>query len=183
MSHATTYNNRSFALSLLALVAGMVMLSFAAVPLYRIFCQVTGFGGTTMQAEYFPESIGTRELTIDFNTDLDRSLDWQFHALDRRLTTRPGEMQLALFEVENLSNQPQRGTAVFNVTPHKAGAYFMKVECFCYDEMTIPVDKRVSLPVSFFIDPEIENDPDLADVRNITLSYTFFKSKQPNNSD
>ncbi len=171
--------NTSLALSLFALVAGMVMLSFAAVPLYRIFCQVTGFGGTPAQAASAPGYVGTRSVRVDFNTDTDPALPWEFLPLQREVTLTTGEEKLVFFTAENLSKTPVSGTAVFNVTPNKAAPYFTKVQCFCFEEQTLAPGEKVNMPVSFFIDPALEKDPEMEDVHNITLSYTFFKTKQP----
>ncbi len=167
-------------MSLAALVAGMVMLSFAAVPLYRLFCQVTGFGGTTRQADSLPQAVGTQDITVDFNTDMDTDLPWQFTSVQRKISLKPGEQKLIFFEAKNLSAETTSGTATFNVTPFKAGPYFIKTECFCFEEQKLAAGQEVTMPVSFFIDPQIENDPQMQDIHNITLSYTFFKTKQPN---
>lgn len=171
--------NRATAIHLIALVVGMLMLSYASVPLYRLFCQITGFGGATMRADAAAETIGTRQMTVDFNTDHDPSLAWDFNALQKNVSLKPGEQKLVFFEATNHEKTPVSGTSVFNVVPHKAGKYFMKTECFCYEEQRIDAGASVTFPVSFFIDPDIENDPDLADVSTITLSYTFFKTKHP----
>jgi len=176
---STHSRNHSLALSLVALVAGMVMLSFASVPLYRMFCQVTGYGGTTNRADSAPKVLGVHPITIDFNTDVDASLPWSFTPLQHAVTLKPGEQKLVFFSAVNEASVPLSGTAVFNVTPNKAGPYFMKTECFCFTEQRLEAGQKVTMPVSFFIDPEIENDPDMADMHNITLSYTFFKTKQP----
>ncbi len=171
--------NRTTAIHLIALVIGMLMLSYASVPLYRLFCQITGFGGTAMRAAGTTGVIGTRLMTVDFNTDHDPSLAWDFEALQKNISLKPGEQKLVFFAATNHETQPVSGTSVFNVVPHKAGKYFMKTECFCYEEQRIEAGARATFPVSFFIDPDIENDPDLADVSTITLSYTFFKTKHP----
>lgn len=158
----------------------MVLLAYASVPLYRIFCQVTGFGGTTTQAEAPPQAVGTRIFTVDFNTDVNNELPWEFSPLQKNVSLKPGEQKLVFFKAHNLSTEGVSGTAVFNVTPHKAGSYFAKTECFCFTEQHLEAGQEVTMPVSFFIDPEIENDPEMKGLHNITLSYTFFKTKQPN---
>lgn len=178
-SQAPRRSNTSLACALLALVAGMVMLSFAAVPLYRLFCQVTGFGGTPMQADAAPGTLGSRPVTVDFNADTDPHLPWEFTSMQRNVELIPGKQTLVFFTAANRSHAPVSGTAVFNVTPHKAAPYFQKLECFCYEEQRLAPGEEVVMPVSFFIDPEIENDPQTKDVHTITLSYTFFKTKQP----
>lgn len=171
--------NRSLALSLIALVAGMLMLSYASVPLYRLFCQVTGFGGTTARTAVLPTTIGTRDITVDFNTEVDAKLNWDFKPLQKQVTLKPGEQKLVFFSATNHETVPVSGSAVFNVVPFKAGPYFVKTECFCFKEQRLEPNQTATMPVSFFVDPEIENNPDMADVRNITLSYTFFKTKHP----
>ena len=172
--------NASLAWGLCALVIGMLLLAYASVPLYRIFCQVTGFGGTTVQADAVPQQPGLRDFTVDFNTDVNSELPWEFLPLQKSVTLKPGEQKLVFFKAHNLSKEGVSGTAVFNVTPHKAGPYFAKTECFCFIEQRLGAGQEVTMPVSFFIDPEIENDPEMNGLHNITLSYTFFKTKQPN---
>jgi cytochrome c oxidase assembly protein subunit 11 len=171
--------NKSLAVNLAMLVVGMLLLSFASVPLYRIFCEVTGFGGTTENASSAPSSIGTRKMSVEFNTDVAPELNLKFSSLQKNISLKPGEQKLALFSATNKSSASVSGTAVFNVTPHKAGSYFVKIKCFCYDEMVLAPGQTVNLPVSFFIAPEIENDSEMADIHTITLSYTFFKTKYP----
>ncbi len=179
MASTTASRNVSLGISLIMLAAGMAMLAYASVPLYRLFCQVTGFGGTTQEAERAPGEVLARSMTVHFNADVSPELPWKFNAVSTDMTFKIGEQQLAFFEATNMADEPLSGTSVFNVTPFKAGEYFMKIECFCYEEQWLNPNETVTLPVSFFIDPEIKNDPNLADVSNITLSYTFFKTKQP----
>ena len=162
------------ALVLGGVVCGMVGLSFAAVPLYRLFCQVTGFGGTTQVAEAAPAEIGERVVTIRFNADIARDLPWRFKPAQREMTVRVGEMVTAVYSAENQSNRTLVGSSTFNVTPLKVGAYFNKIECFCFEEQTLAPGEQADLPVSFFVDPEIVEDRRLDDVDTITLSYTFF---------
>lgn len=179
LADGKSQKNRSLAINLMMLVAGMMMLSFASVPLYRMFCEATGFGGATERADSAPIAVGTRSLTVDFNTEIAPELSWVFSSLQKNISLKPGEQKLAVFTATNKGATPVSGTAVFNVTPHKAGQYFMKIKCFCYEEQLIAPGQTVNLPVSFFIDPGIENDPDMADIHTITLSYTFFKTKHP----
>ena len=162
------------ALILGGVVCGMVGLAFAAVPLYELFCQVTGFGGTTQVAEEAPEAIGERMVTVRFNADTARDLPWYFKPEQREIKVRVGEMALAFYNAVNQSDRALIGTSTFNVTPVKAGAYFNKIDCFCFEEQTLAPGERADFPVSFFVDPDIVEDRRLDDVTTITLSYTFF---------
>ena len=162
------------ALILGGVVCSMVGLAFAAVPLYRLFCQVTGFGGTTQVADAAPAEIGERLVTIRFNADTARDLPWYFKPEQREMTVRVGEMAMAVYNAVNQSDRALIGSSTFNVTPVKAGAYFNKIECFCFEEQTLAPGERADFPVSFFVDPDIVEDRRLDDVTTITLSYTFF---------
>ena len=171
----TSRSNGRTALVLSAVVAGMVGLSFASVPLYRIFCQVTGFGGTTQVAEAAPGAgVSERVIKVRFNADVDPALPWAFQPVEREVALRVGEPGLAYYKARNLSDRPIVGTATYNVTPLKAGYYFNKVQCFCFEEQRLEPGQSVDMPVSYFIDPEILEDKNLDDVKTITLSYTFF---------
>lgn len=173
-------SHRNLAFSLAAIVVGMVMLSFAAVPLYRLFCQVTGFGGTTMEASSAPLHVADREITVSFNADKDPNLAWKFTPLEPSVNVKIGENRLIAYRAENLTSAPTHGTATYNVTPHAAGKYFNKIQCFCFQEQTLAANQSVNMPVSFFIDPAILDDPELRDLTNITLSYTFFSVESAN---
>ncbi len=166
--------NLTLALNLAALVAGMLMLAFASVPLYRLFCEVTGFGGTTRQAASAPGRVFDREMSIEFNADTDPALPWKFAPGERRLRIRVGEQAVTHYVAENLTEQPITGHAVYNVVPFAAGRYFTKIDCFCFSEQTLGPRQRVNMPVLFYLDPAIMNDPNMKDVKTITLSYTFF---------
>lgn len=166
--------NTKMAFNLFALVAGMVMLAYASVPLYRIFCKVTGYGGTPKQAYAAPKNISERVINIEFNADIDPGLPWEFKPGEASHKVKVGEQNLTYFVAHNLENKPVTGHAVYNVLPFKAGAYFNKIQCFCFSEQTLAAGQKVDMPVSFFIDPAILNDPDMDDVNTITLSYTFF---------
>ncbi len=155
-------------------VCGMVGLSFAAVPLYDLFCAVTGFGGTTQTAEQAPTEIGDRVVTVQFNSDVARDVPWHFKPAQREVNLRVGEVGLAFYTAVNESDRTVLGTATFNVTPAKAGIYFTKVDCFCFEQQLLRPGESAELPVTFFVDPEIIDDPNLDDVTTITLSYTFF---------
>lgn len=158
-------------------VAAMIGLAYASVPLYDIFCKVTGFGGTTQRAEAAPGAQSERTITVRFNADISDSLNWRFKPVSREITVKLGEEKLAFFEAINLGSEPSTGTAVYNVTPQKVGGYFSKVQCFCFEEQTLQPGQTMDFPVSFFIDPEIVDERNLDDVKTITLSYTFFPAK------
>ena len=177
MARNLAYRNRRLALISFIGAAGMVGASYAAVPLYEIFCQVTGYGGTTQTAEVAPDKILDRKMTIRFNADVDRKLPWKFAAVQDRVEVRVGENALAFYRARNTSDRAVVGTATFNVTPLKAGQYFNKIECFCFTEQRLEAGGEVDMPVSFFVDPAIADDPNLNDVTEITLSYTFFQTE------
>jgi len=167
--------NARLALVLGGVVCAMVGLAFASVPLYRLFCQVTGFGGTTQVAAAAPAQAGTRLFTVRFNADLNQGMPWRFQAPDQ-VSLKVGESGLAFFRARNLAAAPITGTATFNVTPLKAGQYFSKVQCFCFEEQRLAPGESAELGVSFFVDPAILEDPNLDEVTTITLSYTFFRA-------
>jgi cytochrome c oxidase assembly protein subunit 11 len=168
--------NAPTALLLVSLVAGMVGLSFAAVPLYRLFCQVTGFGGTTQVAEALPAAIAERVINVRFNADVDPRLPWSFQPVQRQIAVRVGEAGVATYMARNTDDRPATGSATFNVTPLKAGKYFSKVQCFCFDEQRLEPGQEVEMAVQFFVNPAILDDRNLDDVKTITLSYTFFRA-------
>jgi cytochrome c oxidase assembly protein subunit 11 len=155
-------------------VGSMVGLAYAAVPLYRIFCQVTGYGGTTRVASQLPDLIGEREMTVRFDANVSANLAWTFRPVQLSQRVKLGENALAFFRASNYSNRDTVGTATFNVTPLAAGRYFNKIECFCFTEQPLAAGESAEMPVSFFIDPSLDDDPDLDGVQTITLSYTYF---------
>lgn len=165
--------------SLIAICIGMFGLAYGSVPLYRLFCQVTGFGGATQVADSAPDVVLDRMVNVYFNADTGRDLPWRFRPLQKDVDVHIGESKLIFYEATNTSDRPVTGTSVYNVTPLKVGGYFNKVECFCFEEQTINPGETVTFPVSFFIDPDIVNDRNLNDVNTITLSYTFFEVKKP----
>ena len=167
--------NTRVAVTLAALVCGMVGLAFASVPLYQLFCQVTGYGGTTQVAETVPESLSERRITVRFNADVNPKLPWDFAPEQNAVELRVGEPGLAFYAATNRAARPTVGTATFNVTPAKAGAYFNKVQCFCFEEQELAPGESMRMGVSFFVDPAMLDDPGLDDVETITLSYTFFR--------
>jgi len=178
-----TGRNRPVAVLLSAVVAGMVGLTFAAVPLYRLFCQVTGYGGTTQVAQVLPEEVGERIVKVRFNADVDAHLPWTFAPAQVEVALHVGEVGMAFYRARNLTGKAITGAAVFNVTPLKAGQYFNKVQCFCFDEQRLEPGQSVDMPVTFFVAPAIDDDPNLDDVRTITLSYTFYRAEDDEAED
>ncbi|HXF54750.1 MAG TPA: cytochrome c oxidase assembly protein [Hyphomicrobiaceae bacterium] len=166
-------NRRVAALSALMAV-GMLGLAFAAVPLYRLFCQVTGYGGTTQRAARSSDTVLDRTVRIRFDANVGGGLAWSFEPLVRTVDVKIGENTLAFYRATNRSTRPLSGSATFNVTPEVAGLYFNKIQCFCFTEQRLEAGESVEMPVSFFIDPEIMKDSDARRVREITLSYTFY---------
>lgn len=162
------------AVVLLGVIGGMIGLTAAAVPIYNWFCRVTGYGGTTQVAEGSSVEVLDRTIEVRFNADVDPDLPWAFAPEQRSVEVRIGENGLAFFRAENRAERPIVGRAVFNVTPFKAGPYFSKIACFCFDEQTLGPGEAVDMPVSFYVDPAIMDDPDAREVEAITLSYTFF---------
>lgn len=171
--------NRKVALLSALIVVSMVGLAYASVPLYRLFCQVTGFGGTTQRAEAAPEKTIDRRMTILFDANTAGSLPWIFEPVQRSLTVKVGEENFAYYRATNNSDRAVTGSAVFNVTPDTAGAYFNKIQCFCFTEQTLKPGESVEMPVSFFVDPAIVDDHGLDKVSTITLSYTFYPAGEP----
>lgn len=179
----TNEKNRKLAGSMAALVIGMAMLTYASVPLYDLFCKVTGYGGTTQRATNAPDKIYDRIVTVRFNADIDPNLAWNFKPDQIEMKVRVGENHLAFYSAQNMTQLPVKGTSVYNVTPHKAGIYFNKIQCFCFNEQLLNAGEKATFPVSFFIDPEFMKDPNMQNVDTITLSYTFFPLKEPNKNN
>ncbi len=169
--------NISVAVICLGVVGGMAGLSYAAVPLYRIFCQVTGYGGTTQQADGFDGEISDRRITVSFDANSSKELNWKFKPKQNAVNVRLGEKATVIYLAENVGTRTSTGEATFNVTPQAAGQYFNKIECFCFTEQTLAVGENVEMPVLFFVDPEIENDPLLKTTTTITLSYSMYPSE------
>ena len=172
-------SNRRIGMALAGLVFGMVGLSFAAVPLYQIFCQVTGYGGTTQVADAAPEVILDREITIRFDANMAPDLAWDFDPAQVSQTLNVGEVGLAFYNSTNLSDHATTGIATFNVTPLDVGIYFKKIQCFCFNEQTLEGGETALMPVYFYVDPAIADEPRLDHVTTITLSYTFFSVESP----
>lgn len=170
--------NLNVLMVLVGIVAGMTGLAYASVPLYRLFCQVTGFGGTPQRAEAAPTEISDRTVRVTFTADVAGGLGWKFQPMQRSLELKVGENKLAYYVAENLEDKPVTGRATFNVSPDAFGVYFTKIECFCFTEQTLQPGQRVEMPVSFFIDPAVLEDAKLKHLNDITLSYTFFRDKE-----
>ncbi|KAK1439295.1 hypothetical protein QVD17_05111 [Tagetes erecta] len=169
---------------LTGLVFAMVGCTYAAVPLYRRFCQATGYGGTVQRRETVEEKIlrhaqdGTvtkREIVVQFNADVSDGMPWKFIPTQREVRVKPGESALAFYTAENLSSTPITGMSTYNVTPMKAAVYFNKIQCFCFEEQRLLPGEQIDMPVFFYIDPEFETDPRMDGINDIILSYTFFK--------
>jgi len=169
--------NTLIASILAAVVAGMVGLSFAAVPLYRLFCQATGYAGTpdTTSGERAPGA-EARRITVRFDANVNPGLPWEFRPDQASVSVPLGKEEIATYTARNLANTPITGIATYNVTPEKVGRYFHKTACFCFNQQTLEAGQGMHFPLSFWVDPKIATDPDTQDVRTITLSYTFFHS-------
>jgi cytochrome c oxidase assembly protein subunit 11 len=167
--------NRNVAVVLFLLSAGMVGAAYAAVPIYQLFCQITGYGGTTRVATDNPKGIIAREMTTRFDSNVDGGLAWRVTAA-HPVKSQIGHVETVVYTATNLSSRTVTGTAVFNVTPERAGGYFNKIECFCFTEQTLKPGETAEMPVTFFVDPDIDRDAELNTVHDITLSYTFYAS-------
>ena len=176
----TSGRKRTVTAAVLFGVAGaMVGLSFASVPLYRLFCQVTGYGGTpNTENVAVPAAVSVHVVTIHFDANVNSALPWRFKPGQREVTVRLGEEALIHYTAVNLSDTPVTGTATFNVTPFKAAQYFSKIECFCFTEQRLSPGEEVAMPVSFYVDPALLDDVDARDVKTITLSYTFYPADE-----
>lgn len=168
-------NVRTLAM-LVGVVALMTGLAYASVPLYRLFCQVTGYGGTPARADAAPLTVSDRVIRVSFTADVAQGLGWRFQAEQRAVELKVGENKLAFYSAENLEKVPVTGQATFNVSPDVFGPYFTKIACFCFEEQTLQPGQRVDMPVSFFIDPAILDVPELKHLNDVTLSYTFFRA-------
>ena len=160
-----------------ALVLGMVGVAYAAVPLYEAFCRVTGFGGTTQVADTAPGAVEGRTITVRFDANVAGGLPWNFSPVERSVTVAYGEQRQISYEAANASGRWTAGTATFNVTPVQAGVHFNKIQCFCFSEQALEPGQRMDMPVVFFVSPAALDDPNMANVNQITLSYTFFPDK------
>lgn len=174
-----TRAKRKTAIWLVVMVLTMASLSFAAVPFYQWFCQVTGFGGTTSVAETGSDVILEDQVTVRFDASLEAGMPWSFKPVERTMTLKIGETGLAFYEAHNPTDQVVAGTASFNVFPYSAGGYFTKIDCFCFEMQVLQPGETVLMPVSFFVDPAIKDDPEGKYVSEITLSYTFHQTDLP----
>ena len=165
--------NTRTALMMAVLVAAMVGLAFASVPLYRMFCQLTGFDGTPQRAEHAPGAIAG-EVGVRFDANIHPGLPWRFEPEQTTVRIKPGAQTKIFYRAQNLSARAWTGQAVFNVSPDQVGKYFKKIQCFCFTEQTLKAGQTVDMPVVFFVDPAIKKDPDTRDIDEITLSYTFY---------
>ncbi|MDQ0559490.1 cytochrome c oxidase assembly protein subunit 11 [Rhizobium mesoamericanum] len=172
-------NNGAVVFMCLAFVFGMGAASYAAVPLYRMFCQLTGYNGTTQRVEQASSVILDRKMRVTFDANVAPGLDWEFKPVDREVNPRIGETIQVNFTALNKSSEPQRGQAVFNVTPGEAGAYFNKVQCFCFNETVLKPGEKLEMPVVFYIDPDITKAVESKDIHTVTLSYTFYPKEGP----
>ena len=171
--------NRRLVTGLGFVVVGMGGMSYAAVPLYDLFCRVTGFGGTTQIASERSNTVSDRPIKVRFDA-MTTNIDWAFQPIQRQIELKVGENALAFYRATNRTTASLTGTATFNVTPLKVGAYFSKVECFCFTEQTLGPGETIEMPVAFYVDPAIDEDPNLKDVKTITLSYTFYPTESTN---
>jgi cytochrome c oxidase assembly protein subunit 11 len=172
----TSKGNRKVALICSAVLLGMVGAAFAAVPLYRAFCQATGYDGTVSRAEAAPLKVLEKNISVRFDTNA-HNLPWTFVAEETQQTVRIGATSMAHFKVTNNGKTPITGQALFNVLPETTGAYFKKLECFCFKEQTLKPGETIEFPVVYFVDPKLATDPETRGVPEITLSYTFYPSK------
>jgi cytochrome c oxidase assembly protein subunit 11 len=169
--------NTKVAVICVAALSLMTGAAFAAVPLYQLFCQVTGFNGTVMRADAAPDQVLDETVRVRFDTNV-RGLPWEFEAEQTRQTVRIGDTGIAYFRVTNTSDQPISGTAAYNVVPERAGPYFQKLQCFCFEAQTVQPGETVEFPIQYFVAPEIATDPEARGVHDITLSYTFYPTNR-----
>lgn len=167
-------NNRRAVVGCLSALAVMGALTAASPTLYQIFCQVTGYGGTTQRAEQASDKVLDRTITVRFDANISPHLKWKFEPVQPTMTVKIGETGLAFFRATNLSDKPLKGTAAFNVAPETMGLYFNKIACFCFTEQTLQPGQTVEMPVTFFIDPKMVEDQDTKHLSNVTLSYVFY---------
>ena len=170
---ATERRNGKTALIMAAIVAAMVGLAFASSPLYRAFCEATGFGGTTLRADKAPGAVAG-EVGVRFDANIHPGLPWRFEPEQTTVRVKPGAKTQIFYRAQNLSAKTLTGQAVFNVSPDQVGKYFKKIQCFCFTEQTLKAGETKDMPVIFFVDPAIKKDPDTKNVDEITLSYTFY---------
>jgi len=170
--------NRRVGLVVGGVVCLMIGLSFAAVPLYNLFCRVTGYGGTTQRVDGAADHVVDRQVTVRFNGAVDAGLPWDFAPEVRSMTLNVGEAGNMAYVAHNRANSGTTGMAIYNVTPFRVGQYFNKIQCFCFDEQHLAAGQYVNMPVFFYIDPAFADDPEMADVNTITLHYTFYSAEE-----
>jgi cytochrome c oxidase assembly protein subunit 11 len=170
----TRTSNKLVAAICVAFFGGMVGMAYAAVPLYAMFCKVTGYGGTTQRVEQYSDRVLDRKITVRFDANVAGGVPWDFKPVVREMTMKIGETAQAHYTATNLFPTPSAGRATFNVTPEMAGAYFNKVECFCFTDTTLKPGETLDMPVVFYVDPDVADVPELKNMTTITLSYTFF---------
>jgi cytochrome c oxidase assembly protein subunit 11 len=183
---AKSRRNLNTVMILVGVFAFMVGLTFAAVPLYRIFCERTGFDGTPIRVDAAGQrgKAIDRVVTVTFTGDVNQGMPWAFYPKQNKIEARVGETYLAFFEARNLSDEPITGTATFNVSPEPWGPYFVKIQCFCFTEQTLQPGQSIEMPVTFYLDPALDQDKDLKRMSDVTLSYTFWKAAdQPSAQD
>jgi cytochrome c oxidase assembly protein subunit 11 len=166
-------SNARTALAMAVLVAAMLGLAFASVPLYKLFCEVTGFAGTPQRASEAPGAVAG-QVGVRFDANVHPGLPWRFEPKQTTVRVKPGGKTTIYYHAQNLSARAITGQAVFNVSPDQVGKYFNKIACFCFTEQTLKAGESVDMPVVFFVDPKIKQDPDTRDIDEITLSYTFY---------
>ncbi len=174
-----SHSNRKVAVVCAGVFMFMVGAAYAAVPLYNLFCRVTGFGGTTQVATAESDVIIDRKITVRFDGNVNHELPWKFKPVQRSVTLQMGETAQLEYVATNTGSGRTVGTSTFNVSPPTAGAYFNKLQCFCFTEQALESGETVQMPVVFFVDPEMDKDPELKHVKEITLSYTFFPVEEP----
>ena len=172
--------NKNLAISIFSIPLAMFLLSFASVPLYNLFCKVTGYGGTIQQVNQPSDIISSKKIKVRFNADKERNLGVYFQPIKRVLTTNLGKTNSVEYKISNNTNKTIEVIASYNVTPQKAGIYFNKLDCFCYEESTLSPGQTMILPVTFFISPDLYDDPNTKEIQSITLSYTFFDTNNIN---
>lgn len=170
------YRTAAQASAVVVIMAGM---GWAAVPLYDLFCRVTGYGGTTGVAQAESDRVLDQTMRIRFDASRAADMPWEFRPVERTMDVRIGETGLAFYEAHNPTDEAIAGTASFNVTPYSAGRYFIKIHCFCFEMQVLEPGETVSMPVSFYVDPDIVDDREASGTRQITLSYTFHTTEMP----
>ena len=169
--------NKRMAVAVFSAVFGMLALAFACVPLYDMFCRVTGWGGTTQVARQAPDQVSDREVIVQFNTDTERGLPWGFESKRDEIRVNVGQDALVTFKARNKTAREVAGTAIYNVTPPKVGKYFNKTQCFCFNKTVLKPGQNATMPVVFFIDPAFAEDEDMEDVKVITLNYKYYRTE------